>query len=276
MNNKFVVFVNTTDSFSDCWYPFFKLFETYWPNYEGEIYLNTEYKNFQYGNLNLISVCNKKSNWSDSVAYALNNNKSDYILYLQDDYFFKDYVKTIELYDFFNTMIENDFDCLHLTDQCSDGPFENTEFVNIVKFSQKAYNKISCQAAFWKREIFLKYLIPGDSGWYFEKYGTKLSHYEYHNFYCLSKTYIELNKFEIIPYIVTGIVNGKWLKEVLDLFKRNEIYVNFDQRGFYSQPPKKKIRLRFIKKIERFPRYLLNQYLICIIRLRNIFNKMIR
>lgn len=267
MSKKFVLFVNTTDSFSDCWDPFFKLFETYWPDYKGEIYLNTENKIYKYRELNIISVCNGKNIWSDSVATALHSINEEYILYLQDDYFLKDYVKTSELYHFFNIMLENDFDCLHLTDQCSCGPFLYTEFDNIIKFSQKSSYKINCQAAIWKREVLLEYLIPGESGWDFELYGTRRSHYLNHDIYCLSRSLIKLNEFEIIPYIFTGIVKGKWLIEVVDLFSLNKIYINYADRGFYTPPQKKNIYKRIMLKFKILPHYLYNEYLVCKIRI---------
>ena len=271
MNKKFVLFVNTTDSFSDCWEPFFKLFETYWPDYNGEIFLNTEHKTFQYGNLNITSVCNRKLNWSDCVVAGLNSINSKYILYLQEDYFLKDYVKSDLLKEYFEIMKHNDFDCLHLTDQHSNGPFENSKFEHIVKISKKASNRISCQAAIWKRDVLLKYLISGESGWHFETYGTKRSHYINHELYSLRKSFIKLNTFEIIPYIFTGIVKAKWIPEVVDLFNRNNIEVNYADRGFYVNPPKQNLVKRLVMKIKRLPRYIYNQYLICIIRISNLF-----
>ena len=58
-HSNFSILVNTTDSFSDCWNPFFKLFKKYWPNYGGKIYLNTEIKDFKYEGLNIICIKNK-------------------------------------------------------------------------------------------------------------------------------------------------------------------------------------------------------------------------
>lgn len=43
---KYSILVNTCDKFEDCWNPFFKLFFLFWPDYNGVIYLNTEYKEY--------------------------------------------------------------------------------------------------------------------------------------------------------------------------------------------------------------------------------------
>lgn len=272
MSKNFVLFVNTTDSFSDCWDPFFILFKKYWGDYRGPIYLNTEYKTYQFPDLNIISVCNKKTNWSDCVAFALNSISEEYIIYLQDDYFIKNYVKSDLLNYYFEIMVNNNFDCLHLTDQNSNEPNYPTTFQNIDKISRFASDRISCQAALWKREVILKYLIPGESGWHFETYGTQRSHYINHEFYCLSKLYIKLNEFEIIPYIFTGIVKGKWIYEVVDLFSINNIQINYADRGFYNIPKPPNLIKRIIMKIQRLPRYFYNQYLISKIRLSNLIS----
>ena len=77
--NNFVVLINTCDKFEDCWIPFFKLWSLYWKNYNGTIYLNTEYKDFNYPGLEIkCSKCcdshgypqNKKAPWSQCLIWA--------------------------------------------------------------------------------------------------------------------------------------------------------------------------------------------------------------
>ena len=43
----FTVLVNSSDGFEDCWDPFFKLFDKYWPNCNAPIILNTEKKTYK-------------------------------------------------------------------------------------------------------------------------------------------------------------------------------------------------------------------------------------
>ena len=94
MSKEFSILINTTDSFSDCWGPFFHLFCEYWPNYDGKIYLNTENKTFSYQNLNIISVQNglKNGTWSECLEHAVNKIDEEYFIYLQEDYFFNNLV----------------------------------------------------------------------------------------------------------------------------------------------------------------------------------------
>ena len=80
MDRKFSVFVNSTDSFEDCWFPFFSLFKTFWPEFGGKIYLNTEAKQFCYPGLRKVikrgliaidiakAICMGKCNDGNDVA----------------------------------------------------------------------------------------------------------------------------------------------------------------------------------------------------------------
>ena len=178
MSKEFSILINTTDSFSDCWGPFFHLFCEYWPNYDGKIYLNTENKTFSYQNLNIISVQNglKNGTWSECLEYAVNKIDEEYFIYLQEDYFFNNLVNHEKLIYFFNIFKANQLDCLHLTDQCSEGPFKKTNFNSDVwEFDRNAAYRISTQAAFWKKSMILRVIRSWESGWDFEKFGTKRS-----------------------------------------------------------------------------------------------------
>ena len=235
MQDDFSILVNTTDSFSDCWEPFFRLFKFYWPNYSGKIYLNTETKNFIFEDLNIISIKNniKDKSWSKCLFYAVNMIEEDTFIYMQEDYFLKDMVNDKKIKELYRKYKKYDLDCLHLTDQCTSGPFkEFKKDEDLLIIHEKAPYRISTQAAFWKKNTILKVLRPWESGWDFEKFGTKRSIKETFKIFAVNnKTYIK-NHSEIIPYIFTGIIKGKWKKEVVSLFKKHNIKVNFDNRGF--------------------------------------------
>ena len=176
MNKDFSILINTTDSFSDCWLPFFKLFKIYWPEYKGKIYLNTETKSFEYPGLNIISVKNNLVHqpWSKCLMNAVNKIEEDFFIYMQEDYFFHNSVKHKEIIDFFQKFKKYNLDCLHLTDQCTQGPFKKYKD-DIFLIDKNAPYRASTQAAFWKKDSILKILRPWESGWDFEKFGSKRS-----------------------------------------------------------------------------------------------------
>lgn len=265
--DTYSLFVNTTDSFEDCWLPFFTLFKKYWPDFSGIIYLNTETKNFSFEGLHIVCLHNQQKIWSECVKTALEKIDSEYVLYLQEDYFFKDFVKTDLLNQYFELMKKEHIDCLHLTDQHCQPVYLKPSANGIQEISQKAKDRISCQAAFWKKEVLLSYLQQKETGWQFETYGTMRAHYLNHRFFTIDRNTIKLNSFEIIPYIFTAIYKGKWIKEVEPLLKKNKIDVDLSKRGFYS-PAKISFSKRLIAKIKRQPKYFLTQWDIIKIRLK--------
>lgn len=234
---QFSILVNTTDTFEDCWVPFFKLFQRFWPDYKGKVFLNTEYKHFEYDGLDIICVrnsegINKKLTWSECLIKALNKIDSDNILYMQEDYFLNNYVKTELLSELYDKFLKLSCDCLHLTDQSTAGPFRQTSDNMIWEIEKNAPYRISCQAAFWKKEVLLSYLRKHESAWQFEHYGTKRSRWKNDNFCVINSDLFSCGKKEIVPYIFTGIIKGKWNRKTADIFERYSIRIDYERRGF--------------------------------------------
>ena len=138
IKDKYSILINTCDNFEDCWIPFFKLFTIYWPDYEGKIYLNTEYKDFSYPGLDIVctKVCKvngvpreTRVTWSQCLKWALEAIDTDFVLYMQEDYFLKDKVKNDIVEKYVNMMHTNAaMDCIHLTDQAVQLDKKSDEF----------------------------------------------------------------------------------------------------------------------------------------------------
>jgi hypothetical protein len=257
---KYLVFINTTDSFEDCWIPFFTLFKKYWPEYDGVIYLNTEIKSFEFPGLNIISIQNNKSKpndkitWSECLIRALNVIETDVILYLQDDYFFKDIVKHDLINKYVNLMHDNkSIDCIHLTDQAVLSENVMSPYEGLYPVKLKQTYRISCQAALWKKETLLKYVRPHENAWQFEKFGSKRGLIYKDVFFVVDPNKIILNQFEIIPYVFTGIIKGRWKEEVMPLFDKNKISIDYAKRGFILQAPERKFSMKILQKLRNLP-----------------------
>ena len=250
------IFVNTTDSFEDCWYPFFVLFKNFWPNCDEKIYLNTETKDFSFLGLNIISIKNniqtpnKKIKWSDCLIRGLNEVETDIILYLQEDYFINNYVDFNQIDEFVNLMGKEDITCIHLTSVGPHGPYISTQNKKLNRVAQKAHYRISTQASLWKKETLIKYLRPNENPWQFERNGTKRSYEERDNFSIINFDFFN-NEKKIIPYNATGIIRGKWVKEIVfELFRENNIKIHFNKRGFYN--PKIEFINRVLNRIKTY------------------------
>jgi len=251
---NYTIFVNTTDTFEDCWLPFFKLFKHYWPNYKGKIYLNTEYKDFNFEGLNISCLensvgINKKLTWSECLLIALSKIDSENILYLQEDYFFNDFVQAELLNEFYEKFIKLNCECLHLTDQSTSGPYKETSDKMIWEIEKIAPYRISCQAAYWKKDMLRSYLRKHETAWHFEHYGTKRSTKKNGKFCVVNTNRFGCGKIEILPYVFTGIIKGKWNEKVKSLFENHNINVDYTKRGFFFNTQNDKT---FLQKFKDF------------------------
>lgn len=261
--SKYAILVNSCDAFSDCWDPFFKLFTIYWPDFKGKIYLNTEVKDFHYPGLQIISTKTyltggtsqvKELPWGERFKRALEMIDSDIILYLQEDYFLKDQVKNDIITDFVETIISNpEVDCIHLTDQAAIPENKIPPYPKLFELRFNQSYRISLQAALWKKEVLLQYVRPYESTWEFEEYGSKRADVLRHHFYVVDPNWVKLNEFEIIPYIFTGITRGRWNEEVIHLFDKVNIKMDYSLRGFMRDIPKKTLWQKLSYQWDKLP-----------------------
>ena len=258
---NFSILVNTCDKFEDCWFPFFKLWSIYWPDCKNNIYLNTEYKDFYYPGLNLISLknCtkhnipkNKRATWSQCLKWALEAIDKDIILYMQEDYFLKDKVKSDLIEKYVDLMLKHPtIKCIHLTDQAvlSEGNSQyDTSLKNVI---YKQRYRVSCQAALWRKEELLSIIREYENAWEFEEFGSQRSSVLAHEYLVVNDEFVKLDQFEIIPYIFTGIIQGKWYEKVVPLFKKHDIKIDYNILGFVNKNSKKPIIKRINYRLKK-------------------------
>ena len=124
--------------------------------------------------------------------------------------------------------------------------------------TQKYY--VSCQAAIWRKEELYKIIRERETAWEFEKLGSMRAKAYKGIYLAIDRSKVVLNKSEIIPYIFTGIVKGKWIKEVPELFERNNIYIDYSKRGFWNRSVHKPLQLRLKHFITTIPNLFYNYF----------------
>jgi hypothetical protein len=253
MKDELTVLVNSTDSFEDCWYPFFKLFERYWPQCRHRIVLNTETKDYWYPKLNITAskVCkdnpNERISWGESLIRCLRGIDTEVILYLQDDYFLNDHVDVNVLAQFLEIMQTEKFSHIRLMELDNGGPWHQSRYPLLWEIAPKANYRINLQAGLWRKDRLRFYLNPRESAWQFERWGSFRAHRTEDTFYCQNLDEFNRQKRYIVPYEPTGIVRGKWHRSaVLELFKANGIDIDFSRRGFYK-PTKNDVLVQNIR-----------------------------
>jgi hypothetical protein len=258
MTKKLSIFVNSSDGFEDCWIPFFHLFEKYGGNLNDlSIYLNTEHKDFKYEGIDIIttkvaSAWDKKLTWSECLSRGLKQVDSDYVLYLQEDYFL-------------TRLVNFEMICRALTAMNEDrsiGAIYLNRFGPVYHRSKKRFDGfeeiisparylLSTQAAIWQKNQLQGLVRKWENGWMFEKFGSARALKSSARF--LSVDHQTMIDDPVFEYIYTGIMKGQWNQEVVDLFNKESLTLDYEKRGFYQHRGRLKSRLEVLMKISKNP-----------------------
>lgn len=236
LENKLTVLVHTTDTFEDCWEPFFKLLTHYWLNRRAAVLLNTQFKEFRSVDPSIRSAkvgnpssFDLKRSWSCRLLAGLQQINTPYVLYLQEDYFLNAPVDSEMLWRCLDEIDKGDADYVGF--YCSEPESALTPVDDeLALVPQKANYRLCTQAGLWRKSTLLKYTVPGESVWQWERYGSRRAHQGSERFLCIRR-----NIPSVFPYIPTGVVRGRWYAPaVVDLFAKHGISVDFSKRGFYE------------------------------------------
>jgi hypothetical protein len=259
----YTVLVNSCDSFEDCWHPFFLLLRRYWPECTAPLLLVTETKDWNQDGLDVRCAKVQRAGegrltWSECLIRSLDQVQTPLVLYFQDDYFLHRRVRA-DLVEraVAHMMAHQEVKHIGLTKHGSAGPYlpTNSNWLQLIR--RDARYRISTQAGLWRVETLRSYLRSEENGWMFEIFGTWRAATRNDTFLCVDHD--ARKGGAAIDYLHTGIIKGKWLREIQDVFESNGIHVDYSLRSFYV--PKHPLLRKFevgLRLLER-PRYFLEQ-----------------
>ncbi|MBC7405036.1 MAG: hypothetical protein H7252_05055 [Cytophaga sp.] len=195
----------------------------------------------------------RRLTWSECLLRALDKIEGDIVLYMQEDYFIKAPVGNEMVEKYVQLMCDDkSIDCIHLTDQAviNEG---KSKYNGLFKVKLKQRYRVGCQAALWRKNVLKSYLREHESAWQFEEFGSMRSTRINHHFYVVDPNVVQLGKYEIIPYVFTGIVQGRWKEDVVTLFSNHGIEIDFSKRGFLNDAPRRSLALKFNGFVKRLP-----------------------
>jgi hypothetical protein len=275
MTTDYTLFVNSCDSFEDCWNPFFKLMVRYWPDFDGQIMLNTEYKNYSFGRLDIRAsqVCDKhyfprskRAPWGLCTRWGIEALDTEIVLYMQEDYFLNAKVDNAEIARCVEVMAEYpEICCIHLTNKTFVSN-EPSVYDGLDIFAINQHYRVSCQAALWRKSELLALLRDRENGWEYEEFGTRRSKAMGH-LYLHSRRAKDTG--DVVPYVFTGIEQGRWNDDVVDLFKDSGISVDFSKRGFISSAPAKTLLAKIKHFAYKAPHFIINEAEVLKIRMES-------
>lgn len=204
--------VLSCDAYEDTHKIFFNLKKKYWKECTYDTYLLTETIDSPYA-----KTIKKQGEWTKRVREALQELSSDYVIIMLDDFFIRDYVKQ----DKINEIKFNDNTAVY--------NFE-VDYNNRGKGFRLRKNKerylLSCQPSIWNR-IKLIELLQGDMNPWQWELQTLDSQYEF--YINTEELIIDIGYYN---YQQWSITQGKWCKEIVPFFEKENIKVDYSIRGF--------------------------------------------
>lgn len=227
ISNTLAIIVVSCDKYSDVWTPFFTLFFKYWGGCPYPVYLTSNFLHYNDSRVVTINV-ESEENWSSSLKKALNKINENYIILILEDFLLTQYVDTERIKELWQYMIEKNAACMRLfpcpgpDKDCKDNP-------NIGIIVKGSPYRSSTMIAIWDKEMLLALLLNGETAWEFELKGT-------HRTNDLDRPFLSVKRDTNIPirYVCTAITKGRWIPEIPDFFKKEGIYIDFSQRGFWK------------------------------------------
>lgn len=252
---QLAVFVNSSDGFEDCWAPFFKLFSAYGGGLRGlPVYLNTERKQFECGEMEVLATCVwprseiVRPTWSECLYRGLDAVREDLVLYLQEDYFLTQAVRS-EIVEEALELLRCDerIGVIYLSDNGPRVAKSCRHAGSFLEVSLPAHYLINTQAAIWRKSYLRSVARPWENAWMFEKFGTLREGATRRRI--LMVTPEALAQGEVIHYVWSGVMKGKWKPECVDLFRKHDISADFAKRGFYREGSLWKYRIEVLYKL---------------------------
>lgn len=213
---KAAVAVLSCDNYSDVWGPFYTVFKKYW-DCPYEVYIVSETKDCGY-----FHTIKTTGSWTQRIKKALEQINTDYVIILLDDFLIRNKVDQRRI-DYCIGKFEPDIAVFN---------FEKEYCYNIdiglegfkLRQNRQVY-LCSCQPSIWNRKILIELLDKEMSPWEWELQTID------------SKYRFFINSGDLIFDIGNKgtIKGGKWVREDIGFFKKENISVDFSKRGFFGE-----------------------------------------
>ena len=230
MERRLTILLVSYDGYSDMWPTFFECKDTFWSDCPYPVVLANNEKDIDIRNVRVIN-CGKDAQWSTRTRKALESIDTKYVMFLLEDLFISDVVKTEKIERAIDLMDKEGINYYKIMtfSKINTNNFKNYEYLKQIPASLP-YG-ISLQAAIWEKNHFLEMIGAEDyNPWVFEV--RRLEDEKNSNEpYKLVGVYDNRNIMNICHMVVQGKFLRKAVKKMLQL----GIHVDTNSRKIMSR-----------------------------------------
>lgn len=207
------VLINSCDKYADVWSVFFPLFWKYWPDCPYPVYLGANTRTWPDERVRVIQA-GPDASWAETTLKMVAGVPTPYILWFLDDFLIWKHVDTPTVQSLFVEMKQLNADYLRLRPlPRPDWPVPGHPGIGQIR--PGASYRCALEIAFWRREVLMDLLVPGETPWDMEKAGSRRS-YERPGFYA--------TRYPVFKR-TNGLERGKWIRDNLPRLKREGIRI---------------------------------------------------
>jgi hypothetical protein len=213
--DKLVIVVSSCDAYADVWDTFFTLFFRYWPDCPFPVYLLANGETYPHPLVRPLRIQPDRK-WATNLRMALDQLATDYVLYIQEDYFLDQKVKTDRVIELIEYMVARQGSYLRLFPM--PGPEEScVDHPDVGDVTSDSPWRTSLQAAVWHVPVLRSLLVEGESAWDMEQKGRWRAAVLPGPFFSIQPLPRDKRP---LSYFFTGIVAGRWARDVMPLLKQ--------------------------------------------------------
>lgn len=217
-----VIVVSSCDKNEDIFYAFYHCMEKYWKEHPEIIYVTETVKNPYYKTINKNYPIEL---WTKRMREALEEIEDKHVLLMADDLFIREKVDTKRLKEA-DKLVKDNVALVNL-EKCFNENDKEVAPGFKMRTKGSAY-ELSLMCGIWDREKLIHVLEKDIDCWSIE-YGQDTKGYDY---LINGGDFIINFGYEYMKHC--GLKKGKWCREVIPFFEKENIDIDYMKRGFYD------------------------------------------
>lgn len=207
--SKVAILICSCDFYSECWKPMIHSIELFWPDCEYDKIIVSNHKEDNIPGATIIKVGDHKG-WASDTLRAVKSTEYDYYIYFQEDYWLNKKIDNDAIKSHIQHCIDNDVEYLKIQPDLANCDKYRIGGTDYCKNPLDEKYTINTAIAIWRRSLFEKVCLPGDTGWDFEY---KIVDYIKKNKIVINSEVLHSSVIRskgIIPIPGNGVQRGKW------------------------------------------------------------------